>query len=936
MIAVAIVASALVVAHWAEPTQEALDTGMYYQDTTWYHMSFSGRFAQTGEVGPLHFTDPLKLTAWFYPQNSELLHAIPMVALDNDFALAADQPGLAGALAAGGVVHRAALRGRRRHRCSAPRSCWTPRCSSARRPATPPTTSWGSSSCSPLLAFLVNGAATARAAPQIAGAAGPPARPSGLRRPRTASPASTPTPTRSIPRREWSPRCPSAATRACSRGSARGRCSWPRSRRASASAPRSPCWPRSGVLTVGIAVLAGRGHWLRAMGIWLGGMVITSGFWYGRNLIHAVNPFPQIESIGPIDLPGPDQGGFYPREPHSLSEYSNDPGVWEDFFFPVLDDRLGPAVAADPRLGGGGPGRDPDLGPQLAAAGARDHRAARRRRLRVHAADRLGRPGPADRVRRQPALRRAPAGDRAGDHAAGARPAPPPLALGADRPLRAARAPGDVPPRLRRRLPDRPLAELEVRPPGRVAGAGDPAGRRARWARRRRPGRRQPRGPGRGRHRRAGARRRPRAHPAGAVPRRPLPGQRRPAARCRLPLDPAVDAAAEVRQEGDRRAHRGGRAGPPPSASTSSTATTSPTTSSTWARSCAAAPSGQIANCKHLRATINAGRLRLHRGHTRASGARPASRPRSTGSAGTRPPGRSSARGAPPGTSETSPGSSSSAASSTPRPAPPPSATSARPRPRSRPRSRPSSPRSSARSARIWTRTERWGGSGELRRVPGRFDRAARRARGARLRRRCACGRGCCRAGRAPRRGWPRSCWGWRCWSWCWSWSASSASTGPAGCWSPRSSPGLGVGLAVARPGARGIELPSPPVAPVALGIAVAAAPAGHRPLGDADPGRAGHRHVPAEHDLAQRPLRRPLRPGRPGRRPAHDRGAEADGVVLPAELRAAAFGGHPLPRHRLPLAADERRLDGALPAGGLELRAALRGRRRSRCWARR
>ena len=85
MMAVAVIASALIVAHWAEPSQEALDTGMYYQDTTWYHMSFSGRFAQTGEVGPLHFTDPLKLTAWFYPQNSELLHAVPMVAFDNDF-----------------------------------------------------------------------------------------------------------------------------------------------------------------------------------------------------------------------------------------------------------------------------------------------------------------------------------------------------------------------------------------------------------------------------------------------------------------------------------------------------------------------------------------------------------------------------------------------------------------------------------------------------------------------------------------------------------------------------------------------------------------------------------------------------------------------------------------------------------------------------------
>ena len=85
MTAIAVAAAAVVVAHWAEPAQESMDIGMYYQDTTWYHMSFSGRFAQTGEVGPLHFTDPLKLAVWFYPQNSELLHSIGIVALDNDF-----------------------------------------------------------------------------------------------------------------------------------------------------------------------------------------------------------------------------------------------------------------------------------------------------------------------------------------------------------------------------------------------------------------------------------------------------------------------------------------------------------------------------------------------------------------------------------------------------------------------------------------------------------------------------------------------------------------------------------------------------------------------------------------------------------------------------------------------------------------------------------
>src|SRR3954454_13851692 len=85
MVAIGVAAAALVVIHWAHPTGEAIDKGMYYQDTTWYHMSFSARFAQKGHIGPLHFTDPLKLAAWFYPQNSELLHGIGIVFLKTDF-----------------------------------------------------------------------------------------------------------------------------------------------------------------------------------------------------------------------------------------------------------------------------------------------------------------------------------------------------------------------------------------------------------------------------------------------------------------------------------------------------------------------------------------------------------------------------------------------------------------------------------------------------------------------------------------------------------------------------------------------------------------------------------------------------------------------------------------------------------------------------------
>src|SRR4051812_17802829 len=85
MVGIGVAAALLVIVHWAHPTGQALDQGMYYQDTTWYHMSFSARFDQTGHIGPLHFTDPLKLAVWFYPQNSELLHGVGIVTLDTDF-----------------------------------------------------------------------------------------------------------------------------------------------------------------------------------------------------------------------------------------------------------------------------------------------------------------------------------------------------------------------------------------------------------------------------------------------------------------------------------------------------------------------------------------------------------------------------------------------------------------------------------------------------------------------------------------------------------------------------------------------------------------------------------------------------------------------------------------------------------------------------------
>ncbi len=76
-------AVALVVAQWLIAAQTALNAGMYNIDTLWYHMPFAAGFAQTGSILHLHYTQADPLIA-FYPANSELLHAIGILAFKSD------------------------------------------------------------------------------------------------------------------------------------------------------------------------------------------------------------------------------------------------------------------------------------------------------------------------------------------------------------------------------------------------------------------------------------------------------------------------------------------------------------------------------------------------------------------------------------------------------------------------------------------------------------------------------------------------------------------------------------------------------------------------------------------------------------------------------------------------------------------------------------
>src|SRR5262249_59729423 len=78
---VALAAAAFVATHWATGLQDVWGRGMLTFDTLWYHGPFAARIADTGSVWGMHFTDPLYLN-WFYPQNSELLHAAGIALLN--------------------------------------------------------------------------------------------------------------------------------------------------------------------------------------------------------------------------------------------------------------------------------------------------------------------------------------------------------------------------------------------------------------------------------------------------------------------------------------------------------------------------------------------------------------------------------------------------------------------------------------------------------------------------------------------------------------------------------------------------------------------------------------------------------------------------------------------------------------------------------------
>ncbi len=80
---IAVLACAALAAAWMVPTLGTLAAGMDRADSLWYHMPLAAKFVQTGHLGQIYFFDPIFLAS-FYPANSEVLHAVPILFSERD------------------------------------------------------------------------------------------------------------------------------------------------------------------------------------------------------------------------------------------------------------------------------------------------------------------------------------------------------------------------------------------------------------------------------------------------------------------------------------------------------------------------------------------------------------------------------------------------------------------------------------------------------------------------------------------------------------------------------------------------------------------------------------------------------------------------------------------------------------------------------------
>ena len=295
-VGLAMVACAAVVAGWMVPTLGSLAGGMDRADTLWYHMPLAAKFVQTGSLGDIFFFDPI-FFASFYPSNSEVVHAVPILAFGRDIVSPLLNLGYLGM----GLL-----------------ACW---CIGRPYGVAPQSLIGGAVALGAqmLVEFQagealndITGVAFVLAAAALlvngyaAGAAGGPEESARNGGRRIASGA--------------------LAVAGLAAGLAAGI-------KLSFLAPVA-------ALTIGVVVIAPASRRRAAALAWTLPMLVTGGYWYLRNAFATGNPIPFVNSIGPIDLPAPERA-FELRPGFPVAHYWSDPQVWWDWFIPGLHESFG-------------------------------------------------------------------------------------------------------------------------------------------------------------------------------------------------------------------------------------------------------------------------------------------------------------------------------------------------------------------------------------------------------------------------------------------------------------------------------------------------------------------------------------------------------------------------------------------------------------------
>jgi hypothetical protein len=312
---------ALVFAHWGLTTKDALDRGIFNFDSLWYHMPYATDMVQSHSVTGLHYTETV-FTNWFYPQNSELLHATGILLTHRDtLSLFLNFAFLALSFLAAWCIGRPYGSGHLTVVAAAiVLECHT---LVVREPGAAKNDLVAAALLLAAVAILINAWARhrqERAPLPGGGAVGGPAPEDALA---TAGGGGSPAAT--------GPAGPGAlAWPIAAAGLATGL----------AVGTKSTAVAMATALTLTVVVLAPTGRRWTTFAWWFIPALLGGGYWYLRNLIVAGNPLPQATSIGPISLPHPErlQEG---RPNFNIVHYATDTGVWRHYFEPGLHQAFG-------------------------------------------------------------------------------------------------------------------------------------------------------------------------------------------------------------------------------------------------------------------------------------------------------------------------------------------------------------------------------------------------------------------------------------------------------------------------------------------------------------------------------------------------------------------------------------------------------------------